>query len=255
MRGPGRMGKRMAINPLQTQAVPAPPRDVRVQKKNESVTADFQSLLLSMSAPEEAKRVSPQTAAELLRIQMMQSALALSCDRPDTATQGERAMAPLLQGLDQTPGRRMWSTAALETAEAQEWAASMPSPSSTRDAEADGIGQTAAEFLGTPYLFGGEGASGIDCSSFVQQVFQAHHVNLPRTAREQITVGSDVAPGDLRKGDLVFFQTYASYPSHVGIYLGDGKMIHASSGRGEVTVSDMNSDYYSSRYLGAKRVI
>ena len=67
-------------------------------------------------------------------------------------------------------------------------------------------------------------------------------------------VGSDVAPGDLRKGDLVFFHTYASYPSHVGIYLGDGKMIHASSGKGEVTVSDLNSDYYRSRYLGAKRV-
>ena len=247
------MGKRMAINPLQTQPLPASPRDVRVQKKNDSVTTDFHSLLQSMSVPDEAKAVSPRTAAELLRIQMMQSTLALSGDHPETATGGDRTMAALLQGLDQTPGRQMRSTAALETAEAQEWVAS--SPSLTGDAEADGISQTAAEFLGTPYRFGGEGASGIDCSSFVQQVFQAHHIDLPRTAREQITVGSNVAPGDLRKGDLVFFQTYASYPSHVGIYLGDGKMIHASSGRGEVTVSDMNSDYYSSRYLGAKRVI
>lgn len=249
------MGKRMAINPLQTQAVPASPRDVRVQKKSEPVTTDFQSLLQSMSTTAEAKTISPQTAAELLRIQMMQSTLALSGGRQDTATQGERAIAALLQGLDQTPGRQTRSTAALETAEAQEWAASMPSPPAARDNEADGISQTAAEFLGTPYLFGGEGPSGIDCSSFVQQVFRAHHISLPRTAREQITVGSDVAPGDLQKGDLVFFQTYASYPSHVGIYLGDGKMIHASSGRGEVTVSDMNSDYYSSRYLGAKRII
>ncbi|WP_129126621.1 C40 family peptidase [Geomonas oryzae] len=245
----------MAINPLQTQALTASPRDVRVQKKNDSATTDFQSLLNSMSTPEEAKPVSPQTAAELLRIQMMQSTLALSGDRQDAATRSERAIAALLQGLDRTPGRQMRSTAALETAEAQEWEASMPSSSTTRDAEADGISRTASEFLGTPYLFGGEGPSGIDCSSFVQQVFQAHHISLPRTAREQIAVGSDVAPGDLQKGDLVFFQTYASYPSHVGIYLGDGKMIHASSGRGEVTVSDMNSDYYNSRYLGAKRVI
>jgi cell wall-associated NlpC family hydrolase len=79
-------------------------------------------------------------------------------------------------------------------------------------------------------------------------------VALPRTAREQAKVGSEVADGDLRKGDLVFFHTYASYPSHVGIYLGDGKMIHASSGKGEVIVSDMNSDYYRSRFMGAKRV-
>ena len=53
----------------------------------------------------------------------------------------------------------------------------------------------------------------------------------------------------------MFFHTYASYPSHVGIYLGDGKMIHASSGKGEVAVSDLNSGYYRSRYIGAKRVV
>jgi cell wall-associated NlpC family hydrolase len=88
----------------------------------------------------------------------------------------------------------------------------------------------------------------------VQKVFKELQINLPRTAREQSKVGTDVAQGDLRKGDLVFFHTYASYPSHVGIYLGDGKMIHASSGKGEVTVSNLNSDYYQSRFLGAKRV-
>ena len=88
----------------------------------------------------------------------------------------------------------------------------------------------------------------------MQQVFREHEIELPRTAREQILVGKEVAEGDLQKGDLVFFQTYASYPSHVGIYLGEGKMMHASSGKGEVTVSDLNSEYYRSRYLGAKRV-
>lgn len=122
------------------------------------------------------------------------------------------------------------------------------------DAMADEIGSTAERFIGTPYRFGGEGPKGIDCSSFVQQVFREHQISLPRTAREQIQVGNEVAAGELKKGDLVFFHTYASYPSHVGIYLGDGKMIHASSAKGEVTVSDMNSAYYRSRFLGAKRL-
>jgi hypothetical protein len=60
--------------------------------------------------------------------------------------------------------------------------------------------------------------------------------------------------GDLQKGDLVFFQTYAQFPSHVGIYLGNRKMIHASSRERRVVISSMDTPYYTSRYLGARRV-
>jgi peptidoglycan endopeptidase LytE len=109
-------------------------------------------------------------------------------------------------------------------------------------------------FLGTHYRFGGSSAKGIDCSSFVQQVFREMAVSLPRTAREQYEVGSEVSPGDLQKGDLVFFRTYARYPSHVGIYLGDSKMIHASSRDRRVVISTMNTSYYRSRFIGAKRI-
>ncbi len=63
-----------------------------------------------------------------------------------------------------------------------------------------------------------------------------------------------VAPGDLQKGDLIFFSTYASYASHVGIYLGNNKMIHASSRDHRVVISPMNTAYYRSRFLGAKRI-
>ena len=114
--------------------------------------------------------------------------------------------------------------------------------------------KSAYGFLGTRYRFGGTTRAGIDCSSFVQKVFRELEVSLPRTAREQFEVGSVVAPGDLQKGDLVFFSTYASYPSHVGIYLGNNKMIHASSADRRVVISSLNSSYYRSRYLGAKRV-
>ncbi len=109
-------------------------------------------------------------------------------------------------------------------------------------------------FLGARYRFGGNSRSGLDCSSFVQQVFREMEVSLPRTAREQFQIGNEVSPGDLQKGDLVFFHTYARYPSHVGIYLGNNKMIHASSRDRRVVISSMDTPYYRARFIGAKRI-
>jgi len=109
-------------------------------------------------------------------------------------------------------------------------------------------------FLGTRYRFGGTSRSGLDCSAFVQKVFNEMEVNLPRTAREQFEKGEVVTRGDMQKGDLVFFRTYASFPSHVGIYLGGNRMIHASSRDKRVVISSFDTPYYRSRFLGAKRV-
>lgn len=116
------------------------------------------------------------------------------------------------------------------------------------------IKKSAYSFLGARYRFGGSSRSALDCSSFTQQVFREQSVKLPRTAREQFNVGNEVVRGDLRKGDLVFFQTYARFPSHVGIYLGNRKMIHASSREHRVVISSMDTPYYLSRYLGARRM-
>jgi peptidoglycan endopeptidase LytE len=113
---------------------------------------------------------------------------------------------------------------------------------------------TAYGFLGTRYRFGGSSRSGIDCSSFVQKVFHELEISLPRTAREQFEIGNEVSPGDLQKGDLIFFRTYAPYPSHVGIYLGNNRMIHASSRDRRVVISPMNTPYYRARFIGAKRI-
>jgi cell wall-associated NlpC family hydrolase len=114
--------------------------------------------------------------------------------------------------------------------------------------------KTAYSFLGARYRFGGTSRTSLDCSSFIQQVFREQKVNLPRTAREQFNVGNEVMRGDLQKGDLVFFQTYAHFPSHVGIYLGNRKMIHASSRDHRVVISSMDTPYYLSRFLGARRI-
>jgi cell wall-associated NlpC family hydrolase len=109
-------------------------------------------------------------------------------------------------------------------------------------------------FLGIRYRFGGSSKRGIDCSSFVQQVFREMEVSLPRTAREQFAIGHEVPPSDLQKGDLIFFRTYASFPSHVGIYLGNNRMIHASSRDRRVVISPLNTPYYRARFIGAKRI-
>lgn len=121
-------------------------------------------------------------------------------------------------------------------------------------AGANKIKKSAYSFLGARYRFGGNSRNALDCSSFTQQVFREQKVNLPRTAREQFYVGNEVMRGDLQKGDLVFFQTYARFPSHVGIYLGNRKMIHASSRDRRVVISTMDTPYYTSRFLGARRV-
>ncbi len=107
--------------------------------------------------------------------------------------------------------------------------------------------------LAAPYRFGGASAKGIDCSGFVQQVFKEFNFDLPRSAREQYRLGDEVADGDLQTGDLLFFRTYAKYPSHVGIYLGNNKMLHASTRSRRVVISDIESVYFRTRYLGARR--
>ena len=115
--------------------------------------------------------------------------------------------------------------------------------------------EKASSFLGVRYRYGAASRSATDCSGFTTQVFRSQGVKLPRTAREQSSRGQKVAKGSLKPGDLVFFNTRGSRVSHVGIYKGNGKFIHASSGRGKVMVSDLNEGYYKRRFAGARRVI
>ena len=112
---------------------------------------------------------------------------------------------------------------------------------------------SALRFLGTPYVFGGTSGYGFDCSGYTQHVFAMLGVRIPRTADAQYYAGS-YPVGGVRTGDLVFFQTYEPGPSHVGIYLGNGHFVHASSSHG-VMVSSLSDSYWAARYLGAKRVL
>ncbi len=123
------------------------------------------------------------------------------------------------------------------------------------NASASEVITTAHKYLGVPYVWGGSTVSGFDCSGYTQYVLKQNGISIPRTAAEQFTVGKPVAKTNLKVGDLVFFTTYKPGPSHVGFYIGDGKFIHASSGAKQVTISELAGEYYTSRYIGARRVI
>jgi cell wall-associated NlpC family hydrolase len=106
-----------------------------------------------------------------------------------------------------------------------------------------GIAATAARYLGTRYRLGGVKPGAFDCSGFMRYVFARHGVALPRTAREQATVGHRVIVGldSLRVGDLLFFRTPRGRASHVAMYAGDGRIIHASSGSHRIRYDDLAS--------------
>lgn len=116
--------------------------------------------------------------------------------------------------------------------------------------------EKAKSLRGVRYRWGGTSRSGFDCSGFTSTVFRSQGVRLPRTSRQQATVGARVSKGELKKGDLVFFKTNRGVRiNHVGIYVGNGKFIHASSGGGRVQVNSLNEGYYQRRFATARRVI
>ncbi|MBW4085178.1 C40 family peptidase [Paenibacillus sp. S150] len=108
--------------------------------------------------------------------------------------------------------------------------------------------------IGTTYKFGGTSTNGFDCSGFTSYVFKSIGLTLPRTSKAQFKVGTSVSRSNLRSGDLVFFNTFGSGVSHVGIYVGNGKFAQSSTSRG-VTITSLSEAYWANRYVGAKRVM
>ena len=111
-------------------------------------------------------------------------------------------------------------------------------------------------YIGTPYVRGGNnGETGLDCSGFVRAVYeQSEGITLPRSAHEQAQATVAIDRAELQPGDLVFFNTMKRTFSHVGIYVGDGKFIHAPRPGKSVRVDDMREAYWQKRFNGARRV-
>ncbi|MGE4533985.1 C40 family peptidase [Halomonas sp.] len=109
-------------------------------------------------------------------------------------------------------------------------------------------------WAGTPYRLGGSGFGGVDCSALVQNVFaETFRVTLPRTTGEQVRQGRAVERDELAPGDLVFFRPPGVY-DHVGIYLGEGRFLHASSSRG-VMISELDNHYWRRHFWQARRTL
>ena len=113
-------------------------------------------------------------------------------------------------------------------------------------------------FKGGKYVWGGTSPKGFDCSGYVQYLYKKHNINLPRTAWAQSKKGKPVDIHNLQKGDLLFFLTdkKRGIPvTHVGIYLGDGKFIHAASRKKGIIISPIDHGYYANKFVSARRVI
>lgn len=118
--------------------------------------------------------------------------------------------------------------------------------------------KVAKSFMGAPYKYGGESVRGLDCSAFVKKIYDIFDVQLPRSARDQFKTGLPISKDELAIGDLVFFKIkrYIKYPTHVGIFIGDGNFIHSSSTHNKlgVKIDSLASDFYAKFYVGAVRV-
>jgi len=126
--------------------------------------------------------------------------------------------------------------------------------SQPQSVKGEAVVAAAMKYKGTPYKFGGASPKAFDCSGFVWYVFEQQSISLPRTADRQFTAGKAVLVKELQPGDVVFFTTYEKGASHCGIYVGDGKFVHASSSHG-VSVAALADSYWKGRYLGARRMV
>lgn len=113
---------------------------------------------------------------------------------------------------------------------------------------------TAKQYIGVPYRKNGTTPAGFDCSGFTQFVYKKHGIDVPRDSLSQAGFGSKLNKNELRTGDLVIFSnTYRKGPSHTGIYIGNGNVIHSSSSKG-ITISSINSGYYYDHFSYGRRV-
>ena len=114
----------------------------------------------------------------------------------------------------------------------------------------------AKQFMGVPYVYGGNGPNSFDCSGFTSYIYRHFGYTLNRTASTQLSNGTAVSKSELQPGDLVFFRYNTSYPaSHVGIYIGNGQFIHASTNKYQVQIDQLLTGHYANVYIAARRIL
>lgn len=130
-----------------------------------------------------------------------------------------------------------------------------PRESKRQSSDMGGIAaRTAERFIGIPYRWGGDNVvEGMDCSGFVRAVYNLCGVNIPRTSGEQFRTGDKVEKDSLKDGDLVFFGVSSDRINHVGIYVGNGRFVHAPRRGDEIKVSTLDEKYFAERFVGGRR--
>jgi cell wall-associated NlpC family hydrolase len=138
-----------------------------------------------------------------------------------------------------------------DTLDAKAWDKMTPKEQAQKRRQME-VTQKALSCRGDAYVWGGNGRGGFDCSGFTAYLYSQRGIKLPHSAKAQFNGGESVAKEDLSEGDLVFFNTSGPI-SHVGIYIGNGKFVHAANPRRGVVVESLSSKYYSKCYAGARR--
>jgi cell wall-associated NlpC family hydrolase len=155
---------------------------------------------------------------------------------------------PQVHVLPPRPAAELEPAAAAAPADATDWRAA------DRPDAGPSIARTAETLVGLPYREGGALPDGFDCSGLVNYVFARHGVAVPRDVRRQAGAGTAVDRDEVAPGDLVFFSTTGSGPTHVGIAIGSGRFIHAPKSGDVVRVESMSAGYWASRFIMARRV-
>jgi cell wall-associated NlpC family hydrolase len=165
------------------------------------------------------------------------------------------ALAILLLITSCAPSTRYSGTVTKPESEQEQATTTNPPPETPSRINADKMNKVIAQYMSVPYRSGGTGRFGLDCSGFVYVVYRDYdETRLPLTVRSQYRLDNRVEYDDLTYGDLIFFTTDKRKVSHVGIYLGEGKFVHASKSRG-VVIDNLTDDYWIERYSGARRVV
>lgn len=174
-----------------------------------------------------------------------------------TDPQAEQTVTPASESTSvKSASSNLASRPSSTTSQVSRGSSSTPtkSESSSSNSKASAIITTAKKYIGVKYVWGGTTPSGFDCSGYTQYVFAQQGISLSRVSRDQYSRGTSVSFDNLKAGDLVFFSLDGDKViDHVGIFIGNGEFINASSSKG-VTIYPMGS-YWKSKYIGAKRVL